>query len=103
MSGVGSKVAKMAKMMNVDEGGERFRDAVGLLLALTPNRHPPRGYPARRRQERGFCAQPGFLPSPLGAGRRAGMRGISGMRGLRDEPSTLGLNASRTRPRTSRA
>src|SRR5829696_3440453 len=99
MSGVGSKVAKMAKMMNVDEGGERFRDAVGLLLALTPNRPaqraPRRGYPARRRQERGLCAQPGFLPSPLGAGRRAGMRG------LRDEPSTLGLNASRTRRRTS--
>jgi hypothetical protein len=84
MSGVGSKVAKMAKMakmMNLDEGGKRFRDAVGQLLALTPNRHPLRGYPARRRQERGLCAQPGFLPSPLGAGRRAGDEGHLGDEG----------------------
>jgi hypothetical protein len=48
------KLGKLGERDDVDERDELLRDARSLPLALTLNRHPLRGYPARQRQERGF-------------------------------------------------
>jgi argininosuccinate lyase len=71
------EVGKVGKLGEDDEldGAELLRDALSPPLALTPNRHPLRGYSARRRQERGLSTLPRLLPSPRSEGEGPGMGG----------------------------
>jgi hypothetical protein len=66
------EVGELDKLGEDDEldGAELLRDALSPPLALTPNRHPLRGYSARRRQERGLSTLPRLLPSPRSEGAR---------------------------------
>jgi hypothetical protein len=67
------KLGKLGKLGEDDEldGAELLRDALSPPLALTPNRHPLRGYSARRRQERDSLLDRAFslLPAPREKGR----------------------------------
>src|SRR5215213_2842498 len=76
----GIEVGKLGKLGELGkdgelDGAELLRDALSPPLALTPNRHPLRGYSARRRQERGLFTLPRLLPSPRSERRRAGDEG----------------------------